>query len=526
MKARTNELIFLIILLTNFSSLNAGNIEDVKNKKKPFISLTDSGYLKVKEKAFLRSLLPSAKQISTDYLLRDGSLAMTGHLNLNNWNIVGVTSLAANAGAFSGSVSIFNNGYREILLRSASNSLRWALYSYGVDETGSNNGGDFYITRYDDGGNFLSSVMHLSRKTGETKFNGNVTAPYFSVNELDQAFRFNLNTGWNGWARALISVNSAGNIGGQFGAYGDNGGKLNWFWFGKNWGNRLVDFNVEDNLTKYYGNVAIEKDNPQLRINNNVNPNNNTELKLSWSGSDTHGLTLRYHPNNAVAYIDNTYPIGGSTVWGSIKFRRNIGGTFTDMLSLNGLTGDALFEQNITNGINRSYISRRSDGISVGAVGHHSDNYYYIGGHPSYGPGAGNDVRVRGFGSNLLLGTNQQDVVSIFSNATVGIGVSTTGGYKLAVNGDIKARKLRITQTDWSDYVFEPDYVLKPLSEVEAFIQKNKHLPEVPSAKQVAKNGLDLGETQALLLKKIEELTLYVIELKKEINQLKETKKK
>jgi trimeric autotransporter adhesin len=99
--------------------------------------------------------------------------------------------------------------------------------------------------------------------------------------------------------------------------------------------------------------------------------------------------------------------------------------------------------------------------------------------------------------------------------------VPTDPQLKLAVNGNIYAQKLTITQQGWADYVFEPTYKLMPLCELEAYINKNKHLPDVPSATDVETKGLDLGENQTILLKKIEELTLYVLELKKEIDTLK-----
>jgi hypothetical protein len=106
----------------------------------------------------------------------------------------------------------------------------------------------------------------------------------------------------------------------------------------------------------------------------------------------------------------------------------------------------------------------------------------------------------------------------IYDNGTtVGIGTTTLdSAYKLAVEGTIGARKVKVTQAaPWADYVFNDDYKLRPLSEVENYIKTNKHLPEVPSAAQVAKEGIDVGDNQALLLKKIEELTLYMIEMKK-----------
>lgn len=103
---------------------------------------------------------------------------------------------------------------------------------------------------------------------------------------------------------------------------------------------------------------------------------------------------------------------------------------------------------------------------------------------------------------------------------SLGIGTTTPGSYKLAVVGKIRAYEV-VVETGWSDFVFDDDYRLKPLQEVETFIQAHKHLPDVPSAEEVAADGLSLGETQALLLQKIEELTLYVIDLKKENQALK-----
>jgi hypothetical protein len=86
---------------------------------------------------------------------------------------------------------------------------------------------------------------------------------------------------------------------------------------------------------------------------------------------------------------------------------------------------------------------------------------------------------------------------------------------KLAVKGNIYAKKLKVTQSGWADYVFAPAYKLRPLKEVENFIQTNQHLPEMPSAAEVDKNGIDVGDNQVLLLKKVEELTLYAIEQNK-----------
>ncbi|MBO9698801.1 MAG: DUF4200 domain-containing protein [Sporocytophaga sp.] len=89
--------------------------------------------------------------------------------------------------------------------------------------------------------------------------------------------------------------------------------------------------------------------------------------------------------------------------------------------------------------------------------------------------------------------------------------------------GGVRAERFKcdLSTSGWADYVFESSYKLRPLSEVEQFIKENKHLPEVPSAKKVESEGIDVAEMDAILLKKIEELTLYMIELKKENTEMK-----
>ena len=104
----------------------------------------------------------------------------------------------------------------------------------------------------------------------------------------------------------------------------------------------------------------------------------------------------------------------------------------------------------------------------------------------------------------------------------VGIGTNNPQS-KLAVKGTITSMKVKVTQDNWADYVFDSSYQLTPLHQVEKYIQQHKHLPEVPSGNQVKKEGLDLGDNQAVLLKKIEELTLYIIEQNKRMENLEQT---
>ena len=113
----------------------------------------------------------------------------------------------------------------------------------------------------------------------------------------------------------------------------------------------------------------------------------------------------------------------------------------------------------------------------------------------------------------------------LFNNTgAIGIGTGAVAipvGVKLAVNGKINCKEVEVTLTGWYDHVFKSGYQLKPLNEVETFINENKHLPDVPSETEVLQKGNNLGQMDAILLQKIEELTLYVIQLKKENDQLK-----
>jgi hypothetical protein len=101
--------------------------------------------------------------------------------------------------------------------------------------------------------------------------------------------------------------------------------------------------------------------------------------------------------------------------------------------------------------------------------------------------------------------------------------------FQVSNNGTVRAREVLVNlKNDWPDYVFSTTYQLRPLSELESFINKNHHLPGIPMASDVSDNGINLGEMNRLLLEKIEELTLYLIEqekrmqsLEKQLNELK-----
>jgi len=128
-------------------------------------------------------------------------------------------------------------------------------------------------------------------------------------------------------------------------------------------------------------------------------------------------------------------------------------------------------------------------------------------------------------GHNAAL-TAWSDLVLQAGGGNVGIGTSNPD-YKLTVNGSIHAKEVRVDlSVPGPDYVFANDYKLPSLEEIKIYIDENKHLPEVPSAAAMEKNGVQLGEMNMLLLKKIEELTLYVIDQNKKMEELKKQNEK
>lgn len=108
--------------------------------------------------------------------------------------------------------------------------------------------------------------------------------------------------------------------------------------------------------------------------------------------------------------------------------------------------------------------------------------------------------------------------VRISNRLSIGADLATMGTMMLAVEGKIGARGVHVVTSGqpWPDYVFAPTYCLRPLADVARFVRLNRHLPDVPAAAEVAANGLDLEEMDARLLRKIEELTLYLIEQQQE----------
>ncbi|MBL0740740.1 hypothetical protein [Chryseolinea lacunae] len=180
-------------------------------------------------------------------------------------------------------------------------------------------------------------------------------------------------------------------------------------------------------------------------------------------------------------------------------------------------------------------VNNYSNGAKVGGIyftnsGGQKDQHRQVAGiwseRTSY------SVVPNGVGARLVFmtkrdGAGVQNKMTFDQDGNLGIGVADTKGYKLAVAGKAVAEEVVVKlQGSWPDYVFEGDYKIPTLLELNAFIQQHKHLPGVPSQSDIAQVGINLGNMDAVLLKKIEELTLYVIELKNDVERLKEENEK
>lgn len=125
-------------------------------------------------------------------------------------------------------------------------------------------------------------------------------------------------------------------------------------------------------------------------------------------------------------------------------------------------------------------------------------------------------------GGGSLWSQNGSDIYYETGNVCVG---TDTPESELTVDGTITTREMKVQLTGWPDFVFENNYKLMPLSKLEKHIKKEKSLPGIPTNKEVVKEGVYVGEMQAKLLEKVEELTLYVIELNKEVGELRKENK-
>jgi len=245
--------------------------------------------------------------------------------------------------------------------------------------------------------------------------------------------------------------------------------------------------------------------------------------------------------NNSTAFVagknDGTslallgYKDGTSKIWaghftGDVRVSGQLGvgispGSFTNLHSETTTLDRAGYF------INNKVTANTTYGIYAGAFG--TGSGAKRGGVFECLGGTGTNIAIRALAQGGVVnwsGYFADGNVYVADNVAIGTENMATG-YLLSVNGKIISEELRIQDMlDWPDYVFEEEYPLMPLYELEARIQKEKHLPGIPTAAQVSKDGVLVGEMQRLTVEKIEELTLYIIEQQKQMDAQKEEIKK
>jgi len=224
-------------------------------------------------------------------------------------------------------------------------------------------------------------------------------------------------------------------------------------------------------------------------------PNTTYKLHVTGGANNKHGI------------FSYAYGSGKRAIYGSNSHGSGFAGYFNGNVHSTGNISAAI-NKRITVGNNTSNVSLHAATCCPGAY------IDYKGGPLQF--------RVSGVGWRSPLTLQANGTVVINANGIYNGGVVNTNGHKLAVNGGIWAEEVEVTSNvPSSDYVFYDDYKLMPLADLESFVNENHHLPEVPSAEEFKKNGYKLGDMDDVLLRKVEELSLYMIDADKEIQSLK-----
>jgi hypothetical protein len=418
---------------------------------------------------------------------------ITGRLRAN-------TSLESHSAPGVGGFHLLNN----------SGVLRWLIRGDNA-EAGTNSGYDFSIYRRNDAGAAIDIPFQISRQ------NGSVTMPYIvnlgTNSTVNYQFRIKGNsTGManNGGISIYESDNTT-----RTGFIGDpTAGNSDMYFVSDFGGLTLFPSNGAVNLVSNTSNTLL------YRNVGYAPPSTSTRslgAKAVWYPSIGSAAT-DYATGMETAHIWNSVPensatygfkwYGGTTQLAKLDGTGNfetvgllrLGTTGSERLSarFNALA----FNRDVTAGTIFSNTGHAYQFTHIASTTAASDRFDL----QIYNP-AGASVAATAF--------------SVNGAGNIGMGVTPRADYKLAVAGTIAARKVKVTQETWADYVFCAGYKLPGIDETEAFIHANKHLPGIPSEKEVVKDGIDVGEMNKLLLQKIEEQMLYIIEMNKEVKELK-----
>lgn len=269
------------------------------------------------------------------------------------------------------------------------------------------------------------------------------------------------------------------------------------------------------------GNVGIGTTSPGAKLD--VAANNGYELKFSGDNGNIWGTNSLYLLANDDIYLGS----GGVDAQVALKSGNLAIGHGNPLAPLH--------IRNPLDGADQYSGLRFTPAKSTGQATYPRDHYHSISGFRRNGLWISGSENGSSYSrSNILLtdagislatsddysNPENNSRLMVLNNGNVGIGTPTPNS-KLAVNGNIHAKEVKVDLTGWPDYVFSKGYDLQPLEEIKHFIEQNQHLPEMPSAKEVETNGVMLGEMNKLLLKKVEELTLHLIRQQEEIDALK-----
>lgn len=237
--------------------------------------------------------------------------------------------------------------------------------------------------------------------------------------------------------------------------------------------------------------------------------------------------------NTFVGYHAGYSNTGGgmNTFIGNLSGKFNTTGIWNTFLGLHSGYNNQTGQSNVFLGGNAGYNNLTGQrnvivGASAGFSGTAGDGNVFIGNNAGSTEMGSNKLYIANSNTTSPLIKGDFTASQLIFNGKVGVNTSTfptsVGGadvsaYQLFVKGGILTEEVRI-RTGWADYVFQPQYQLKSLASVEKFIKENGHLPNVPSAKTVENEGLSLGEIAKIQQEKIEELTLYLIDIQKKLN--------
>jgi hypothetical protein len=391
-------------------------------------------------------------------------------------------------------------------------NLRWTQVLAGLEDA-NNVGSDFRLYRYSNTGTYLGPALTIERATGNTTITGTLTTRNLSKIQgtgttsnqsilqfmrSDNATRdgyIGINyTSANPTAKDMYIVSDSGDVG-IYPSLGTTGSlKIS-----------------KNEVTNSTGSLAMTNATSNLISFNPVGfgaPTFNTRSP---------GTRIALH--NSLGSSSGDYGIGieAQHMWFSVNIRNNINGfkfyAGTDQIGRIDGYGATDWEGQ---GRFKGWYNANGTGMAA-EIGVASGRAALIGYDRTSGATKYIPLLLRG-------GTTSSNQTDLLIN-DIGVGIGTLNPQStLSVNGTITTQRIKVTQTGWADYVFHKDYKLPPLSEVENYVNEHQHLEGIPSAAEVEKEGIDVGEMNKKLLAKVEELTLYLIEQNKKIATLEEWK--